>query len=363
LNETRVTILDKLRASLEEQGLKGFIHFQTNKAHENVTLRYLTGVQGLEDSGVIVPTDSEPVLIVKEFEESRARTFSTIKDVRGCTTIPLSAAAKQLGQVIDEKNLRGKKLGVDQSELTLEVYEQLQKLGVELVPFGEKIASMRITKLPEEIANIRRAAELASMAIERIGTLLNDGLTEAELAAEATFTMEKHGGAKAFVSVQYAQNASVPHHSPDSTRIQGSGLLVVDLGARVAGYNSDITRTFVVGSPPQEHLSYIKAVRESVSHAVERVRPGVNVEEVARAARSVLSKWGLPQPAHRIGHGLGLSVHEKPVVEEGFNHTLDVGTVFTIEPGVYVPNVTGCRIEVDALVTHDGAELIDRLPF
>ncbi|MEM0270976.1 MAG: Xaa-Pro peptidase family protein [Thermoprotei archaeon] len=353
------TIQERLRDELEAVGIDGFIHFQTGRVREYATLRYLSGVGGLEDSGLIFPADAEPVLVVKDFEEVRARRESWIRDVRGVTTIPLSAATKALGDVIREKGLIGKKLGVDESELTLEVYMELQKLGVQLVPFGSTIARMRMRKTREEIEKIRRAVEIAESAINKVEGLVGEGLTEAELAAEATLTIEKSGGSKAFVIVQYAENAAIPHGGPTVKPVRGDGLLVVDLGANVEGYNSDITRTIIVGRPPAKQVEYVRAVWEALNSAIARAAPGVGVWEVARAARSVIGKRGLPQPRHRIGHGLGLNVHENPIVEEGFNHILEPGNTITIEPGVYFDGVCGVRFEVDVQITKDGCEVLD----
>jgi Xaa-Pro aminopeptidase len=350
---------ERLRAELSAAGLDGFIHFQTGRAHENVTLRYLSGVGGLEDSGLVFPVDSEPVLIVKDFEEVRAKRQSWVRDVRGVTTIPLSLATQRISEVVREKRLTGKRLGVDESELTLEVYLELSKLGVELVPFGSRIMRMRMRKTREEVEKVRRAVIIAESAIKRIGSLLSDGLTEAELAAEATLAMEKAGGSKAFVLVQFAEDAAMAHVQPSGKRVKGDGLLVVDLGANYDGYNSDITRTFVVGRPPTAQLEYVKTVWKSMDEAVAAAAPGVGVAEVAGRARRVIREKGLPQPRHRIGHGLGLSVHEKPIVEEGFEDVLEEGNIVTVEPGVYFEGLCGVRFEVDLHITGGGCEVLD----
>lgn len=353
-------IAERLRAELEAARLDGFIHFQTTHAHENVTLRYLSGVGGLEDSGIVFPTNSEPVLLVKDFEAERARRQGWIGDVRAATTIPLESAVAALGEILREKGLVGKRLGVDESELTLEVYLALRGLGVELVPFGQAIAKMRMKKTEEELERMRKAVEAAQQAIRRIGELVGDGLTELELAAEATLAMERAGASKAFVLVQFAENAALPHAQPTTRRVKGDGLLVVDLGANFEGYNSDITRTILVGDPPQKHVECVRAVWEALHAALEKTGPGVGVWEVARAARRKIAQRGLPQPKHRIGHGLGLSVHEKPIVEEGFDHVLEPGNTITIEPGVYLEGECGARFEVDVHINEHGFEVLDK---
>lgn len=350
--------IEAIQRKLVMSGLDGFVHYQSSRAKENVTIPYLTGVRGLEDSGVIIPASSEPVLLVKDFEESRAKRQSSLADVRGVTTLPVERAMASIGEVFKEKGLAGKRIGIDESELTVEVYNKLLSLGVTMVPFATELISMRMVKTAAEAKKIREAAEIAGAAIEKVRSLVSEGLEERELAAEASNLMQRSGEAS-FVSVQFGPNASFPHHRGDSTRVRGDGLLVVDLGANVEGYNSDITRTLYVGSPSERHRKIPDSIKLAVSDAIEKVRPGVPVKEVALAARRVIRNSGLPQPRHRIGHGIGLNVHEKPIVEEGFEYVLQAGNVIAIEPGTYLDGDTGCRIEVDLLVTESGAELLD----
>ncbi|MDG6929241.1 MAG: aminopeptidase P family protein [Nitrososphaerota archaeon] len=357
----RPGVLDRVRGRLRERGLDGFVHFQTSRARENVVLHYLSGVMRLEDSGILVPVDSDPVLFVKDFEGERAARMGRIGDTRALATVPLDSAMRGVGEILREKGLEGRRLGIDDSELSVEVFLELQKLGLELVPFGSEIREMMTIKAPEEVASIRRAVGLASAALGRVRELAASGMSEHELAAEASLVMERGGGEKSFVHVQYDRNASFPHHDSDGTRVEGDGLLVVDLGARVDGYTSDLTRTFAVGSPKGERVKIMEAARDALEAAIEAVRPGAAVADVAKAARDVLRSRGLPGPKHRIGHGVGLGVHERPIVEEGFPGRLAEGMVLAIEPGVYIPGVTGCRLESNVLVTADGHEALDEL--
>ena len=337
--------------------MSAFLHYQTNRP--GTVFEYLSGIPGLEDSGLVVPADSEPVLVSKEFEEARART-GRITDVRPATTIPISKAMGVLGEVLREKGLSGRKVGVDETELTLEVYLWLRKLGVEPVPFSGVIRELRARKTAEELVHMREAVRLAALAVRKVEALAGEGLTEAELAAEAGFIMERNGGEKSFVGVQFGPNAALPHWRPSGTSVLGSGLLVVDLGARVFGYNSDLTRTFRVGEPSIQEEKMLRITREAVLSAVSEVAPGTNLSKAAACARRVIREAGLPEPKHRIGHGVGLSVHEHPVVEEGFDTVAEEGMVFTLEPGIYIDGKAGCRIEVEVLVKGSGTEVLDR---
>lgn len=351
------SVIERLRRELALAGLTAFVHYQTNRPC--TVFEYLSAVPGLEDSGLVIPADADAVLVSKEFEEARART-GRISDVRPATTIPVSKAMEALGEVFREKHLLGKKVGVDETELTLEVYLHLKKLGLEPVPFSEVIRKLRARKTAEEIVHMREAVRLATLAQRRVQSLAGEGLTEAELAAEAGFAMERNGGEKSFVGVQFGRNASLPHWRPSATRVAGNGLLVVDLGAKASGYNSDLTRTFRVGEPSAQEEKMLQITNEAVLSAISEVKPGVSLSRAAASARRVIREAGLPEPKHRIGHGVGLSVHEYPVVEEGFDTVAEGGMVFTIEPGVYIDGRAGCRTEVEVLVTDSGPEVLDR---
>ncbi|MDG6996878.1 MAG: aminopeptidase P family protein [Nitrososphaerota archaeon] len=351
--------MGRLKDLLIANCLDGFIHFQTNKANDNVTLHYLSGVRRLQDAGVIIPLDSDPVLIVKQFEQERVNSATRIEDVRAVVTTPLDNGLRRIKEVIEEKGLIGKRVGVDDIELTLEVFNKFRSLDVELVPFGSSIRLMRMVKTRQELENIRKAVELATLGLKTIESIARDGLTEMEFAAEASATMERHGGEKSFVSVQYAENAAIPHKGSSARKVGSNGLLLVDLGARVNGYTSDLTRTFVLGSPPNQQTRLVKLVEEAINQSFMSVVSGQSVEGAAKKARSILGKNGLPQPKHSIGHGIGLSVHEMPTIEEGEPYVFGEGMVVTIEPAVYLPGITGCRIETDVAITGQGAEMLD----
>ncbi|MEM3685102.1 MAG: Xaa-Pro peptidase family protein [Conexivisphaerales archaeon] len=352
-------VIQRLRKLLREEELEGFIHYQTNKAREFVTLRYLSGVGGLEDSGILIPTDDDPVLFVKDFEGGRARYSSFIKDVRVAKTIPIDNALKFLASLIEEKGLKHKKIGIDDSELTVEIYSRLKRLDITPVAFGEEIRKLRMVKTREELKNIRKAVNITENAILKINDMLGSGMTESELPAEASFTMEKFGAEKSFVHVQYESNASVPHHVSDSTVVKGDGLLVIDIGARVEGYTSDITRTLEVGKIDEKRRRIKDTVKSSLDASLTMVRHGMPVSAVARAARDVIRQKNLPEPQHRIGHGIGLSVHEAPIIETEFEYKLQEGMVLAIEPGIYIPGKTGCRIESNVVVRREGYERLD----
>lgn len=352
-------IMDRLLGRLASRGLDGFIHFQTSRARDNVVLHYLSGVQGLEDSGVVISLGSEPVLLVKDFEADRAKNSGRIKDIRSTTTIPLDKAAVELEKVVAEKKLVGKRIAIDDSELSVEVYLKLQKMGIELVPFSDQIRNLRMIKTKQEIDNIREAAKIASESLKELRKHLDENLTESQLGALLSLDIENRGAEKSFIHVQFEQNASIPHHISDSTKVIPSGYLVVDLGARVQGYNSDITRTLTVGETDSDHNRIFRTVHQAIEEAARKVAPNAKVEDVAKDARDVIARAGFPQPEHRIGHGLGLNVHEAPIVEKGFPGALQEGMVIAIEPGVYIKGRTGCRLESDLLVTSDGAEELD----
>jgi Xaa-Pro aminopeptidase len=212
---------------------------------------------------------------------------------------------------------------------------------------------------------MRKAAVLASEVVQHAIRLLKPGVRELEVAAEIEFQMRKQGASgPAFESiVAFGERTALPHARPTAKRLRKNELVVLDLGAILGHYCSDITRTVYVGKAPKRVKEWYKAVLEAQSAAIAAVRSGVACEDVDAAARGTLANYKLDRYfVHSTGHGLGLEVHEDPRVARGQKARLEPGTVITIEPGVYVPGVGGIRIEDDVAVHEDRSEILTRAP-
>lgn len=224
-------------------------------------------------------------------------------------------------------------------------------------------AEQRMVKDEAELAAMRRAVALAQGALEATLPLIRPGVTEREVAAELTLQLLRQGsdpGLPFSPIVAAGPNGASPHAHPGEKRLAPGELLIVDWGACVDGYFSDLTRTFALGGAPVDPrlLAAYQAVQDANAAGRAAVRPGATGAEVDRAARAVIQAAGLGEHfIHRTGHGLGLEVHEEPDMKAGATHPrLAVGMTFTVEPGVYLPGLGGVRIEDDLLVVPGGGE-------
>jgi Xaa-Pro aminopeptidase len=212
---------------------------------------------------------------------------------------------------------------------------------------------------------MRKAAILASAVLQDALKLLKPGIREFEVAAEIEYQMRRRGAAGPSFDtiVAFGKRSAHPHARPTAKRLRKNELVVLDLGAILAHYCSDITRTVVVGRASARIRRWHKAVQEAQAAAIGVVKAGISCGDVDAAARRVLAGYRLDEYfVHSTGHGLGLQVHEDPRIAKGRKQTLEPGNVITIEPGVYVPGVGGIRIEDDVAVHAERTEVLTRVP-
>jgi Xaa-Pro aminopeptidase len=236
------------------------------------------------------------------------------------------------------------------------------------LPAPNLTALLRQRKDPAEVAAVRSAISIAERAFDNLLGLLKPGMTERAAAAELEFGMRKFGAdAIAFDTiVASGVRGALPHGRATDKPIESGEFVTFDFGARVDGYNSDITRTiFVSGGgkqPSQRQRQIYQLVQEAQLAGIEAVRPGVEASLVDQASRAVFEKAGLVEYyLHSTGHNLGREVHETPFMAPTDTTRLETGMVLTVEPGLYFSDWGGVRIEDDLLVTEDGAEVLPRL--
>ena len=266
------------------------------------------------------------------------------------------------------KRARVRRVGFDSGQVTVAQYEVLKKAGrgrSAYKPANGVMLGLRIQKDAQELAQMRKAAILVSEVVQQAISLLKPGVRELEIAAEIEFQMRKQGASgPAFESiVAFGERSALPHARPTAKRLKKNELVVLDLGAILGHYCSDITRTVYVGTAPKRVKEWYKAVLEAQTAAITAVRSGAACGDVDAAARGTLANYKLDQYfVHSTGHGLGLEVHEDPRVARGQNARLEPGMVVTIEPGIYMAGVGGIRIEDDVAVHEDRSEILTRAP-
>jgi len=319
---------------------------------------YLTGFTG--EAGLLI-ADLRGLTLVTDGRF----TVQAEQELSGVTVVlQKDGLYRTCGELLAQR--KRKRVGFDAQQVTVGQLETLRKAAGRAVGFkavGGIVHGLRAVKDASELAQMRKAAVLASDVVESAIKLLKPGIREFEVAAEIEYQMRKRGASgAAFESiVAFGSRAALPHARPTAKRLRKNELVVLDLGAILGKYCSDITRTVYVGKAPAKIRLWYQAVLEAQSAAIETIASGRACGEVDAAARKVLAAYGLEQYfVHSTGHGLGLEVHEEPRLAKGQKTSLASGNVVTVEPGVYVAGVGGIRIEDDVAVHEGRQEILTR---
>jgi Xaa-Pro aminopeptidase len=318
-------------------------------------VRYLTGFAGSNGLVLITPLESH------FFTDPRYAT-----DASATIDCRVHVARKTLfdAAVPLLKRKRLKKIGFEEGLVTVEQFDRVKKaLGANftLHPTGGLVESFRSVKSPAEIELIRESVNVNSDAYYRTMRRVKLGVRECDIAAELDFQMRMLGAEKpAFDTIVAAgARSALPHAHPSIKRVEPNELLLVDMGAILQGYCSDMTRMAFMGTPTRRVRAMYRAVLDAQLAAIDEVRAGVATAKVDGAARKVLKTHGLDRAfVHSTGHGLGLEIHELPRVAGRDKSHLQAGMVITIEPGVYLEDFGGIRIEDTVLVTEQGCEVL-----
>jgi Xaa-Pro dipeptidase len=323
------------------------------------SLTYFTGLHfHLSERPVVVlfTPNQSPVIILPELESGKLanlsyplQSFAYGEDLRGWPATFLEGI--QAAECSDGR------VGIEPRHLRVLEMNLLEEADASLVfANGEPlIAGLRMQKDEAEIANMQAAVSVAQNALEAVLAEVKPGMTEREIAAGITSAL-LHAGSDSQLPfspiVASGPNSANPHAFPTDRELEMGDLLIIDWGANIGGYYSDLTRTFAIGEVNDEYRRIAKIVRKANQAAREAAGPGVSAEDVDRAARQVIEQAGYGEFfIHRTGHGLGMEGHEEPYIREGNALILKPGMTFTIEPGIYLPERGGVRIEDDVVIT------------
>jgi len=258
-------------------------------------------------------------------------------------------------------------VAIETETLSFAKVEQLRALfdDVRFVSSDEAILAQRLIKGPDELEHLKKAAELADFAINIGKNAIKKGKTELALVAEIEYEVKKRGaeGMSFATTVLTGPKSALPHGTPNDRQIREGDFVLFDLGVVVNGYCSDITRTFVYKHASKQQEAIYEAVRKANEAAIQSAKPGVRIGDVDLAARQVIQDAGFGDYfTHRVGHGLGLDIHEAPSMNSQNTALLKAGMVFTIEPGIYLPEVGGVRIEDDVYLDETGPLVLTSFP-
>ncbi len=344
--------LHKLQEEMKQRSMEALL------VTHPVNRRYLSGFDG--SNGVLLIGAEEALLFTdfryREQAAGQAPQF---------TLAPWKA---QLGEMLKPylEASAYRSLHFEEEQVTYRLYRNLQEaLSLELIPQRGLVEELRAVKSGAEVAALRRGAAIMDQAFEVLLNLARPGLTEREVALELEFYLRRRGSTETKFNyiVASGERGSLPHGIASEKQLRAGELVTVDFTGTFDGYATDMTRTFALGEPGPRAREIYEIVRRAQQEAREKIRAGLKGREADALARRPIEEAGYgAQFGHGLGHGVGLEVHERPVLGPLSEETLLPGMVVTVEPGIYLPGEGGVRIEDMVLLTEGGAESLTRCP-
>ncbi|MBS0635654.1 MAG: aminopeptidase P family protein [Verrucomicrobia bacterium] len=333
--------IKKVQKAISEWGVDAFI------VTDPVDLFYLTDVQ--MSLGTIVITKQKATLVVDN------RYLEKCQQEASCPAVQLKPG------VVASLLSKSKRIGFSQESTS---YSQFSSLAAEvegeLVPLEYPMQKIRAVKEASEVRQIKRAIELCYQGFEFVKSRLTPGVTEELIAKQLQlFWLALGGEALSFDSIiAFGKNASMPHYRAASTALKPGDIVLVDIGVVVDGYASDMTRCFFFGKPDKRLEKIYDIVLDAQVKSIKAVKPAISCAKLYEVSKKVIDKAGYGDKyLHGLGHGIGLETHEYPTLRPTATKSmLEPGMCITVEPGIYLPNLGGVRIEDMILVTKDGHE-------
>lgn len=340
-----MTRIERLLAVLKDRG------FDAALIHRPENIRYLTGYTG--EGCVFICAAEADIVTDFRYVEQAGRQAPELR------VVDTSAGHRESARVRELTDAHGvRTLAVEGDFLSYDDHEALRKAlpFVTLASLSGVVEELREIKDAGEIESISKACEIASRAFVNILERVRPGMTEKQVQILLDYEMLSLGSeANAFDTIAAAgANGSLPHAIPSDYKIQPGDLLTLDFGAKVNGYCSDLTRTVAFGKVSPELREIYDRVYEAHMAALAAVKPGMTCGDLDQIARDIIDARYSGAFGHSLGHGVGLFIHEQPRVASGSQTVLRPGHVITIEPGVYIQGLGGCRIEDTAILTADG---------
>src|SRR5699024_393751 len=365
--------LQQLRDLMEQKELSTIFVF--NPDHQF----YLSGFKAFTYSRpIVLSIDLEQsTLVLPGLEEVHAKDAATVDNILVYYEHPMDHPVKkdhmEWIEDILQKYPSGATIGVDVTSIPGNIIQVLQKRGFNVTDIGEVIERMRYVKDASEIEWLEKAGELVNLAVSKSIEAIKIGTTEMEIDADcntALFaeTARKYPNATLDLNVMSpsgVKRSVMPHMFSNTREIKPGDVIIHTRQVGLNGYRAELERTVIVGEPTDEQKRAFEVAVEAQRRTIDFIKPGVKASEVDLKAREIIDQAGLGQYAiHRIGHGIGLSAHEKPFLRyDNEDLIIEEGMVFSIEPGIYIPNVGGFRHSDTVIITSDGCRLITEYPY
>jgi Xaa-Pro aminopeptidase len=341
--------LDKLRDYLSQNELDAVF------VSDKYNVRYLSDFRG-DDSWLLIGQNYQ-ILITDSRYTVQARQEAPEYEIYE-THSPMDSWFKEL----TARN-QIKRIGYEADNMVCSTFALLQTSDVEFVPLGNFINRLRSIKTAEEIRNIKKAVRISDNAISFVKSFMKAGMTEKQVAWEIEKFMREAGSEVLPFDVIVASgpNAARPHHIPGTREIHYNEAVIIDIGARVNGYASDLTRTISLGSMMPLIDQAYQIVLEAQTTAEKSIKSGDSCVTADAYARDIITKCGFGKNfGHSLGHGIGLECHEFPRVSPNSNDILEDGMVFTVEPGIYIPAFGGVRIEDTVTLVNGSVQVLSQ---
>ncbi len=349
LNQKR---LQRLREKLKEHHLDGYI---TLKKENREYLSQFTGT-----SGYVVVTENDAVLFTDFRYMSQAKQQTQFFDVIEHE----SSYAKTIGDWLNEQKIS--RLGFEAANVSFETYNQWRdQWNAELVGVADLVAELRTIKDEREIAIIQHAVDITDQAFAYLLGIIRPGMSEREVALELEMQLKKRGATHLAFDTIVASGvrSSMPHGVASDKLIESGDMVTIDFGAQYEGYCSDMTRTFVVGKANSRQKEIYDTVLTAQQRVLDNIKAGMVCKDVDRIARDYIYQQGYQGCfGHGLGHALGMEVHENPRLNQICEVILEPGMVVTVEPGIYIPEFGGVRIEDDVVIETSGCKILNKTP-
>ncbi|MCA0985337.1 Xaa-Pro peptidase family protein [Halobacillus yeomjeoni] len=316
--------------------------------------------------GLLVFPDDAPIAVLPSMETGQLKNAGWTQEIIGYKDHenPWMMIGEQMKQNcisgVETVGIEKQVLSYGRSESFIELFTDVDVVDVE-----SKLNEMRVVKDENEISIMREAADLADYGV-KVGTeALEEGVTEMEVLAKIEYELKKKGVSQMSFStmVLFGEKSGQPHGNPGYRKLKAGDFVLFDMGVVWKGYTSDITRTFAFKYASDKQKEIYDTVKRALDASLAISKPGTRIGDLDQTARDIISNAGYGELfPHRIGHGLGINVHEFPSMSHLNDDVLKVGMTYTIEPGIYDPEIGGVRLEDDVLVTEDGYETLTKTP-
>ena len=352
MNARRGALLEAM-AGREEGSLDSFV------ISSRVNTRYFTGFTGSNSLSIVSPGGCVLITDFRYVIQARQQCFGDYEIIEAGRGMERAVLAQQL------ERLKCADVGFEDEALSVSAFDAWRDIEVNWRAASKMLRAIRAIKSEDELSSIRQAQRVSEQAYLHLLSRMKPGMSERDAAVELEYLIRR-GGAESVsfdTIVGSGENGAQCHALPSERRFRHGDMVVLDFGSRVGGYCSDMTRTIAVGEPSAKMRQVYDIVLEAQKAAVEALKPGITGKELDACARDVIAGHGFAEYfGHGLGHGFGLEVHEAPTANPQSEETLLPGMTITVEPGIYLPEEGGVRIEDCCVVTQSGFENLVGVP-